>query len=90
MSEHGYLRYAEGCRCQVCRAGKTAYIRGVKERSRLARIAAEAQGRHYVVEGIAHGMNGYQYHNCRCLTCREVTNDYFAEYRRRKAEEGAA
>lgn len=67
---HGYSGYTNGCRCEVCREAKAAYIRGKRRRAALRRVLAERWGLFYVAQGIAHGIAGYQDHQCRCEVCR--------------------
>lgn len=69
--EHGYNRYSNGCRCEVCRAAKA-------QRQRESRAAWSRRrdwvktfgsgGRHYV-DGITHGYSGYANFHCRCEVC---------------------
>lgn len=59
MTRHGYGAYTNGCRCEVCRRAKAAYMR--------LKRAAEPTGH---VEGITHGYAGYQDYKCRCDICR--------------------
>lgn len=90
MSEHGFTRYGRGCRCEVCRAAKADYTRTRREATRQLRLAAEAEGRTYVVEGISHGLSGYKNFNCRCFTCRLSNAEQSARRRNRQPEKGAA
>lgn len=90
MSEHGFSRYGYGCRCEVCRAGKAAYMRKRRAAGRQARLAAETEGRRYVAEGITHGLTGYKEFSCRCLTCRLSNAAQRAKCRNSQAEKGAA
>ncbi len=89
MSEHGtYTSYARrgGCRCDLCRAAKAAYVRESRKRAGMARVKAELAGKTYVRSGIAHGLSGYQNHSCRCLVCITFKADYD---KRRKAAANA-
>ena len=84
MAEHGYGRYSNGCRCDVCRSAKTDYMRRKRITGRAKRRAAEADGhgRHFV-PGITHGISGYQDHQCRCRTCLAAKSEaWFRESRR--------
>lgn len=90
MSEHGVRQYSYGCRCEACRAAKSAYVRARRAKAREARLAAEAEGRRHVVEGIKHGIGGYKDFSCRCFTCRLASAESSALYRKRRAEKGAA
>lgn len=62
MAEHGYVTYSRGCRCDVCREAKAAYIRNQR-----ASRATSAK-----VHGIRHGYSGYANHKCRCIVCRRA------------------
>ncbi len=70
MSEHDYIRYTRGCRCDECRAAKAAYMREKRAHwARKRRLSeADGAGRHFVA-GITHGYSGYQDHSCRCEVC---------------------
>lgn len=80
-SYSGYINY--GCRCDVCREANRVHIRDRRERAKARRLAAEADGRVYVVEGIKHGGSSYGNHGCRCPVCREGHRLNGAYYRSR-------
>lgn len=67
---HGYGGYTRGCRCDVCRSAKAAYLRRRRNRAReLARRFTDGQGRH-LATGITHGTAvGYDESGCRCQPC---------------------
>lgn len=68
--KHGYNRYAYGCRCDVCRAAKAAYMRDKRAQAAEIRRAALADGAaRYEATGTEHGRSGYQNHGCRCPVC---------------------
>jgi hypothetical protein len=85
MSEHGYGRYTNGCRCEVCRAAKAAYMRKRRAFGRALaqqwtatstgqrgnRSNAWAPGsKRYVAPIGTHGTRaGYDEHGCRCEPC---------------------
>lgn len=73
MSEHGYGRYSSGCRCEICRAAKSTYMRERRGRAGAIRELSEASGwgRNFVPDA-AHGISGYQDSGCRCETCRSA------------------
>lgn len=58
--KHGASRYADGCRCAVCREGHRIRQRAVREAARWKQIPAS-------VHGTTHG---YGYWDCRCDACR--------------------
>jgi hypothetical protein len=59
---HGYSGYGYGCRCEVCRAAKAAYM--------AARRRAAYLADHPVPEGIRHATrSAYEEHGCRCEPC---------------------
>lgn len=64
MAEHGYNAYANGCRCDVCRAAKADYMREKRATARALRAADDA------VPYLHHGISGYQDSHCRCHVCR--------------------
>jgi hypothetical protein len=92
MNGHGYNPYAHGCRCEVCRAAKAAYVRAkraaARERARGPLIVKDGPNelRNYV-PGIKHGTAGYKDHLCRCEVC---TASQAAEDARRKAARNPA
>jgi hypothetical protein len=60
---HGYNRYTAGCRCDICKAAKAAYMK--------ARRDAAFLGRSTVPPGVRHGTRStYEEHGCRCDSCR--------------------
>lgn len=61
VAAHGYNAYTRGCRCPICRRGKTDYMR-------RRRAVAFLETR-LVVPGIKHGRCGYEEHGCRCDVC---------------------
>lgn len=75
---HGYVRYTRGCRCEVCREAKNAYMR-----QRRAEARTEAQrhsvGRRgepgsarYVADVRSHGTSyAYYERGCRCSACHD-------------------
>jgi hypothetical protein len=69
--DHGYSRYADGCRCDVCRAAKAAYMRA---RRAEAKANVLQDGPNYVPY-ITHGIGGYTNHLCRCFTCRTAKRE---------------
>ena len=88
MNDHGYNAYANGCRCEVCRAAKADYMR---ERRAAARKAAQKHTRsstgrrgakgnarmpgatRYVAPIASHGTRfGYEEHGCRCFDCTDT------------------
>lgn len=66
---HGYVRYTKGCRCEVCREAKAAYMRAKRGRGAVVKV----------VPDIAHGINGYWNYGCRCETCRDSSSSRRAE-----------
>lgn len=95
MSEsHGYVPYTHGCRCEICRRAKAAYVRN---RRGAARVLANkvgnglsTDGRH-VVAGITHGRFGYEERGCRCDVCRSTRYGHqCARLARRKVRVGEA
>lgn len=81
---HGYVSYTHGCRCEICRVAKAEYQRELREKRhrvrRLVERPSRAAGRNYV-DGITHGIGGYQNHSCRCEVCRLAAS---AAYRRQR------
>ena len=77
VSTHSYGGYTQGCRCDICRDAKAAYMR----KRRRAASLNPASG---PVEGIKHGtLFGYQERGCRCDDCVEAKrNDGRCRYRR--------
>jgi len=70
VTDHGYVRYARGCRCEVCRQAKADYMRDVRATQRQSRVEVEAAGGRYVANVTVHGYSAYQNVGCRCATCR--------------------
>ena len=70
VAGHGYGRYTNGCRCQVCRAAKAAYVRAKRASAAELRVWCALFGERYEATGITHGITGYQDHHCRCEVCR--------------------
>lgn len=67
---HGYGRYTRGCRCDVCRFAKAAYMRAKRVTGKRKRQLAQANGEGYhFVPGITHGISGYSDSSCRCPEC---------------------
>lgn len=82
--KHGYGSYTHGCRCEVCKTAKAAYM---SERRRAGRARAAANTRtatgkrgnrhnafgvgatRNVVAGVTHGRYAYDVHGCRCRDC---------------------
>ena len=72
MSAHGYLLYTHGCRCEVCKAAKAAYMRSKRAAAKAAARGPliNEQGRHVAPGDFKHGTaHGYKDHACRCLDC---------------------
>jgi hypothetical protein len=69
---HGYSGYANGCRCDECRAAKRAYMRHKRARASVRRRQA---GGAFVAEGITHGYAGYTDAHCRCYVCAGAKAD---------------
>lgn len=82
-TEHGYNRYTYGCRCEVCRDAKAAYVRASRERRRraLRLVRQVGAGRNYVA-GITHGYAGYQDYACRCDVCMAARRERDVKYYR--------
>lgn len=72
---HGYSRYTNGCRCQVCRGAKRQYMRDKRRQANDRRKQAD-DPRKYVAHGITHGTYaGYTDAYCRCNLCAAVKAD---------------
>lgn len=85
VAEHGYVRYTRGCRCQVCRAAKAAYVRAKRASAAELRSFAVFWDERYVATGITHGgISGYQDHHCRCDACRLAKAEASERETRRK------
>jgi len=95
MSDHGYVPYTRGCRCDVCRQAKADYMRARRAAAReLARkytdvrphsdVWADDAKRHYA-QVDRHGTRyAYEEAGCRCLDCTEVRTVSDRNYRTRK------
>lgn len=57
---HGASRYADGCRCAVCREGHRIHQQRLREAARWKEIPESVHGT----------TNGYGYWDCRCEFCR--------------------
>lgn len=69
--EHGYNAYTHGCRCEVCRAAKAAYVR--VKRAEARQYSRRHVGGEYIARGITHGtISGYRDSMCRCPECKAV------------------
>lgn len=79
----GYINYR--CRCDICRAAQTEYVRNRRRAAALKRVLVEASGGQYVVEGVKHGASTYSNHSCRCEVCRDRWNAKNAAGRTRRA-----
>lgn len=67
MSEHGYVPYTRGCRCDVCRKAKAEYM---SKRRQAAVAAREAGG---PVGPLKHGTRyAYEERGCRCSPCSKA------------------
>lgn len=76
---HGYGRYTRGCRCEVCRFAKAAYMRTKRISSGRRRRLVQATGEGYhFVPGITHGISGYTDFNCRCPDCCSTKREHDA------------
>ncbi len=63
VSVHGYAGYSNGCRCEICRDAKAAYMR---ERRSSAYLTATSEP----VPGVTHGTrSAYEESGCRCPEC---------------------
>lgn len=78
-TEHGYNAYASGCRCEVCRDAKAAYMREARARRwrTLRLVRTHGTGRNFV-DGITHGYSGYQNYACRCAICTAASSERHA------------
>lgn len=75
MSDHGYGRYSHGCRCEVCRAAKAAYLR--RRRAVAAALARKHTngGWRHLAQGVTHGTAFvYKDAGCRCGPCTEAAS----------------
>jgi hypothetical protein len=70
---HGYNRYTDGCRCEVCREAKAGYMRRRRAAGRLAaqlHAVCERRPGRYVAPIKRHGTRyGYEEMGCRCDLC---------------------
>lgn len=69
-ADHGYASYANGCRCEVCRAAARLYRR----EQRAARLASGQ---------IEHGLTAGYDCGCRCPDCRDARSVRHQRYRAR-------
>lgn len=69
--------YQQGCRCDPCRAARSAYMR---EWVQEARVRA-AEGELAVQHGTLHA---YRTYGCRCRPCTEAGAGAAAAYRRKQ------
>lgn len=61
--DHGYSLYTAGCRCDICKAAKRAYMAGRRQEARSAPADRSA-------EDFKHGTRfGYEERGCRCGPC---------------------
>lgn len=64
ISTHGYSGYSNGCRCQVCRDAKAAYMAGRRAAAFTADNAPEQD------PAVTHGTrSAYEERGCRCGAC---------------------
>jgi hypothetical protein len=85
--EHGSLsRYSYGCRCDDCRAAKSAYAREwyrkAREELRLASVPSAG-----IPAKRRHGLRATYNRGCRCDKCRAADSAYTAERKKRRREE---
>jgi hypothetical protein len=67
MNGHGYSAYSNGCRCQVCRDAKAAYMSSKRKEATASAQAGMS------VESARHGTRvAYKDYGCRCETCVHV------------------
>lgn len=71
---HGYGRYSDGCRCEVCCEAKRTYMRARRQKAAARRELAAAGGGYHFVPNITHGRSGYNEFSCRCPVCRDAKN----------------
>lgn len=93
---HGYGKYSNGCRCEVCKAAKAAYMakrrrfgRGIAQRwtthtpGRPA-LSEPGVGR-YVAPVESHGTRfAYEEHGCCCLPCTDARAEHDRTRKARK------
>lgn len=85
---HGYVSYTRGCRCDVCRAAKAAYMstRRAQGRSVSQDFAARYPTARLstLPDGVSHGTrSAYDERGCRCPECSAARADSDARYARR-------
>ncbi len=68
IQQHGYGPYTQGCRCEVCRQAKAAYMQSKRARARSARTASPSDAV-FIADVRAHGISAYQDQQCRCGPC---------------------
>ena len=69
-TKHGYGRYTNGCRCDVCTEAKAAYMRAKRSKSQQVPGGLINDKGRYVAPIDKHGtIHGYQQHACRCFDC---------------------
>ena len=97
MADHGYNAYTHGCRCEVCRAAKAAYMREKRAQAKhvgLVRLNLRKPGEYPrpTVAGITHGTpHGYNDNGCRCLDCTlAATAKRTAEFDRQRQRQSEA
>lgn len=73
---HGYNRYTRGCRCEVCKQAKAAYMRERRaEARRLTQITPNRYVRRHAGRDVKHGTSFAYYEvGCRCQACRAFHN----------------
>jgi hypothetical protein len=72
VSGHGYGAYARGCRCEVCRAAKAAYMRSRRKQARRAARRQLSETGVSVIAGVTHGRAAYEERGCRCVECLDA------------------
>ncbi len=76
---HGAGGYSRGCRCDICKAGKAAYMRDKRAAAAVRRREAQARGETYVASGVYHGTAAsYRDASCRCERCVEAVKVFEA------------
>lgn len=89
MSDHGYGKYTNGCRCDVCRQAKADYSRERRAKARALAQKYSVDGWRYVAPIERHGTRfGYEEAGCRCPECthaRTSSDVTYARSRRAKA-----
>jgi hypothetical protein len=85
--EHGSLsRYSYGCRCDDCRAAKSAYAREWSRRAREELASVPSVG----PVSRPHGLRSTYNRGCRCDRCRAANSAYNRERDRRRQQELSA